>query len=66
MNGSLLDRYDISTAGSNDTTIEYSPVLQFYGEAPSRSDLDSALKTSQDEFEAMMERYMKKQARLAF
>lgn len=66
MNGSLLDRYDISTAGSSDTTIEYSPVLQFYGEAPSRSDLDSALKTSQDEFEAMMEKYLKKQARLAF
>lgn len=66
MNGSLLDRYDINTAGSNDTTIEYSPVLQFYGEAPSKSDLDNALKTSQDEFEAMMEKYLKKQARLAF
>lgn len=66
MNGSLLDRYDINAGGSNDTTIEYSPVLQFYGEAPSKSDLDSALKTSQDEFEAMMEKYLKKQARLAF
>lgn len=66
MNGSLLDRYDINAGGSSDTTIEYSPVLQFYGEAPSKSDLDSALKTSQDEFEAMMEKYLKKQARLAF
>lgn len=66
MNGSLLDRYDINAGGSSETTIEYSPVLQFYGEAPSKSDLDSALKTSQDEFEAMMEKYLKKQARLAF
>lgn len=66
MNGSLLDRYDINAGGSSETTIQYSPVLQFYGEAPSKSDLDSALKTSQDEFEAMMEKYLKKQARLAF
>jgi SLT domain-containing protein len=66
MNGSLLDRYDINAGGSSETTIEYNPVLQFYGEAPSKSDLDSALKTSQDEFEAMMEKYLKKQARLAF
>ena len=72
MNGSLLDSLQggdgnaALTGGSGEVTIEYSPVLQFYGEAPDRNDLDEALRMSQDEFETMMEKYLKKNARLAF
>ena len=65
--GSIADRYDFSgVASGNGTRIEYSPTLQFYGEAPSRQDLDDALRMSQDEFEAMMEQYLKRNSRVAF
>ena len=64
---SLTDRYNISGGSSgSDVRIEYNPTLQFYGEAPSRADLDDALRMSQDDFEAMMERYLKNNGRLAF
>lgn len=65
--GSLTDRYDFSgLASGSGAKIEYSPTLQFYGEAPSRQDLDDALRMSQDEFEAMMEQYLKRNSRVAF
>lgn len=64
--GSLLDRYDIGATSQNTTKIEYSPTLQFYGEAPSREDLDDALRMSQDEFDSMMERYLKTNGRVSF
>lgn len=64
--GSLLDRYDIGATSQNTTKIEYSPTLQFYGEAPSRKDLDDALRMSQDEFDSMMERYLKTNGRVSF
>ena len=60
---SRIDGVDVSTQAHS---VNYSPVLNFYGAAPSREDLDSALKMSQDEFESMMDRYIRKQARLAF
>ena len=63
--GSLIGRYDLSGSSSS-ASITYSPTLQFYGEAPSRADLDDALRMSQDEFEAMMEQYLKNNGRLAF
>ena len=64
---SLSDRYNISGGSSGgEVKIEYNPTLQFYGEAPSRADLDDALKMSQDEFEAMMAQYLKNNGRLAF
>ena len=44
-------------AGSS-PAIEYKPTLQFYGEAPSKSDIEDALRISQDEFETLMERYL--------
>lgn len=62
---SKLEGLDL-TGGSNNSTIEYKPTLQFYGEAPSKSDLTDALKISQDEFETLMERYLKTQGRVAF
>lgn len=46
--------------------ISYSPTLQFYGEAPSRKDLDEALEMSEERFEQMFERYMRNHARLGF
>lgn len=46
--------------------ISYSPTLQFYGEAPSRRDLDEALEMSEERFEQMLERYMRNHARLGF
>lgn len=65
--GSGLDKYDISAAPSNPSpTIEYKPTLQFYGEAPSRNDLDDALRMSQSEFNSMMEKYLRNNKRLAF
>lgn len=46
--------------------IEYSPTLQFYGDAPSKDDLTDALRISQDEFDNLMDRYFKTRGRLAF
>ena len=55
-----------SLDGGGSPTIEYSPVLQFYGSAPSKEDLTDALKISQDEFESMMDKYLKNHGRVAF
>lgn len=62
---SILDRYPIEDAGTT-TTIEYSPTLQFYGEAPNKQDLEDALEVSQDKFDEMMERYFKTHGRVSF
>lgn len=62
---SVLDTYDLSGSSSG-PTIEYSPTLQFYGEAPNRGDLEDALRVSQDEFESLMERYFKTHGRVSF
>ena len=55
-----------SLDGASSPSIEYSPVLQFYGSAPSKDDLTDALRISQDEFEDMMDRYLKNHGRVAF
>lgn len=52
-------------AGSS-PAIEYKPTLQFYGEAPSKNDIEDALRISQDEFETLMERYLKTRGRVSF
>lgn len=52
--------------GGTSSTVQYSPTLQFYGEAPSKADLTDALRISQDEFENLMERYLKTQGRVSF
>lgn len=63
MQGSL-DRYDVSSSGSSE--IIYSPTLQFYGEAPSKEDLEDALSMSQDKFDTMMDKYIKNKRRTSF
>ena len=62
---SVLDGLDLNSVSSG-PTIEYSPTLQFYGEAPSRNDLEDALKVSQDEFDILMDRYFKTHRRVSF
>ena len=62
---SRLDGVDLSGGGSS-PNISYNPTLQFYGEAPSRNDLEDALKVSQDEFDSLMERYFKTHGRVSF
>lgn len=61
---SVLDGVDIGSGGG--PSIEYSPTLQFYGGTPSKEDLTDALRVSQDEFDSLMERYLKTHGRLAF
>lgn len=62
---SVLDGLSLDAGGSN-TTIEYKPTLQFYGEAPSKDDIADALRVSQDEFDSLMERYIKTHGRVSF
>lgn len=62
--GSVLD--DIDLSDSQSPRIEYAPTLIFNGDAPSRNDLESAMRTSQEEFEAMMARYIKDHGRVSF
>ena len=61
---SVLDGVDLG--GGSGPSIEYSPTLQFYGEAPSKDDLTDALRISQDEFDSLMDRYFKNRGRMAF
>lgn len=62
---SIIDRYDV-IGGGQTVTIDYNPTLQFYGEAPNKDDLTEALRLSQDEFDSMMERYIKTSGRVSF
>ena len=62
--GSVLD--DVELGGNQGAHIEYSPTLVFNGDAPSQSDLESAMRTSQEEFELMMDRYIKDHGRFSF
>lgn len=63
---SILDRYDIEGGSQSLFQIEYNPTMQFYGEAPSKTDLVDALSISQDEFDRHMEQWMKKRGRVSF
>lgn len=63
--GSVLDKYQLSDSGSQ-TAITYSPTLQFYGEAPSKQDLEDAMEISQDKFDSMMDKYFKTHGRVSF
>lgn len=62
--GSVLD--DLSLGGGSSTSIEYKPTLVFQGGTPDQSDIEAALETSYEKFEAMMNRYMREQRRVAF
>ena len=46
--------------------IVFSPVYQFYGEAPSKDDLTDAARMSQAEFNSMMDEYLKDKGRKDF
>ena len=46
--------------------ITFAPVYHFEGEAPTRDDLVEASRMSQDEFNRMMDRYMRERARTNF
>jgi hypothetical protein len=61
---SVLDSMELD-GGDSSTSIEYKPTLQFYGEAPTKEDLTDALKVSQDEFESLMEKYLKTHGRVS-
>lgn len=57
---------NLSLEGGSGPVIEYSPVLKFYGDAPSKDDITQALSISQDEFENLMDRYLKGRGRVSF
>jgi phage tail tape measure protein, TP901 family, core region len=46
--------------------INYSPTMNFYGEAPNKTELLEVNKTSQEEFEKMMQKYFKDKGRVVF
>lgn len=49
-----------------ETSITYAPKLEFYGGAPSKQDLTDAMQMSQDRFEEMFERMMRRKSRTSF
>ena len=60
-----FDDLDLDGGGST-IKIEYKPTLNFYGEAPSKDDLTSALDISQDKFDDHFDRYLKTHSRVSF
>lgn len=60
-----FDDIDLNS-GSETVTIEYNPTLNFYGEAPTKEDITAALNMSQDEFNNMMEKYLRTHSRMSF
>lgn len=62
--GSVLD--DLSLGGGSGASIEYKPTLIFQGGTPDQSDIEAALDSSYEKFEAMMDRYTRERRRVAF
>ena len=54
------------SSGRENIQIEYRPTLQFYGSAPDREDLESALETDREKFARQMEQWMKDNRRFSF
>ena len=54
------------TSGSGSVQIEYRPTWQFYGSAPSREDLESALETDREKFSRQMDQWLKDNRRFNF
>lgn len=46
--------------------IDYNPTLQFYGDSPSRQDVEDALETDREKFARQMEQWIKDNARFKF
>ena len=61
---SVLD--DVDLGGGGGAYIEYKPQLVFNGGTPNQSDIESALRISQEEFEGMMRQWIKNNSRFAF
>ena len=55
-----------SGAGAAEYQIVFSPTYQFYGEAPTKEDLTEASRISQEEFNTMMDRYLRQKSRTSF
>lgn len=63
--GSVFDGLELD-GGGDTVTIEYCPSYQFYGEAPSKQDMVDAASISQEEFNRMMDQYLKHRSRVSF
>ncbi len=57
-----------NTTNNNDESYSFpfSPVYNFYGEAPSQKDMDNHVEASFEKWEAMMEKWQKNHRRLSF
>lgn len=65
--GELLGIKPVEVAPvQQETSITYAPKLEFYGGAPSKQDLTDAMQMSQDRFEEMFERMMRRKSRTSF
>lgn len=53
-------------SGSGQSQFVFSPTLQFYGNAPSRDEIEDALETEQEKFAMMMEQWIKDNNRISF
>jgi len=65
---SLADRTQSIMNYSDNSGIQvaYNPTLQFYGNAPSRQDIEDALETDYEKFVEFMSRYAKENKRFSF
>lgn len=57
---------DLDLGGGDMLTVLYSPILNFYGEAPNKDDLTEALDISQDKFNSHMDQYLRTRSRVSF
>lgn len=71
--GQLSAKLDGNTSTNNvnnqnvqQSPITYSPVLNFYGDAPSREDVTSALDVAEEKFERFMRNWIRQNGRLSF
>lgn len=76
-NGNMADLADLLAGNGDDGSdsdtgenpnyqITYSPTFQFYGDAPSQEDMTEAARMSQDEFNDMMDEWVKTNSRKNF
>lgn len=54
------------SSGFGQSQFVFSPTLQFYGDSPSKEDIEDVLETEQEKFARMFEQYMKDNIRLSF
>ncbi|BBF42008.1 phage tail length tape-measure protein [Lachnospiraceae bacterium KM106-2] len=63
---SSMKGQDSAETSEQTPSIQFSPVLNFYGDSPSKKDIVDAGRISQREFEKMMDQYMRNNRRLKF